>query len=209
MSDTYAELRAALASERPISTAYQRRFNHAAHPAIIARLLSERDHLAELADSEGTRAVNHLRRARKAEAERDALASSVAAVEDVLHAMLHCRYPVSTEIRSDGFDWDVARLNEVMLDYARIADTAQPSDEQINEAAFQHGLIAEGTWNEDAIAFGREMIALGRAERVPMTDAEAVSLLKFGDDSVPMVRKVERWHGIGAAQREGTSDDHG
>jgi hypothetical protein len=39
-----------------------------------------------------------------------------------------------------------------------------PSDEAINEMAFQHELIAEGSWNEDAVAFGRELLQPYAAE---------------------------------------------
>lgn len=33
------------------------------------------------------------------------------------------------------------------------------TDAEINERAFQHGLVAEGYWSEDAIAFAREILA--------------------------------------------------
>lgn len=53
------------------------------------------------------------------------------------------------------------------------AAASTPSDEQINEMAFQHGLVAEGYWSEDAIAFAREIEALAAA--TPQAPKEADS----------------------------------
>jgi hypothetical protein len=44
----------------------------------------------------------------------------------MLARILRCRYPVDKSIRSNGFDWDISRLNEVVAELHLTAPSAEP-----------------------------------------------------------------------------------
>lgn len=67
--------------------------------------------------------------------------------------------------------------------------TGALTDERINELAFQHGLVKEGYWDENAIAFGRELLASTQAEPSEVapqaaqpSDAEIDSFIESWED---------------------------
>ena len=60
---------------------------------------------------------------------RDKPAPSTEPVESqlvMLARILRCRYPVDKSIRSNGFDWDISRLNEVVAELHLTAPSAEP-----------------------------------------------------------------------------------
>lgn len=114
---------------------------------------------------------------------------------DEAHAAIRAAYPA---VRTESLDRAVQSYFEAMQPAASTVPARWVSEQCGGE--FDDMTAGQGYrkgWNDcrDALLAA----APAAVERQPLPEAECIKLLKFGQFSVEMVRRVERAHGIGAA----------